>query len=233
VRTAVYVDGFNLYYGVAKPLDCKWVDLEAYFERHFQNDDVRAIKFYEAIVLGNQGARQKSYLKALESSPKIAVKLGTMKEKRRSCRVGECTHSGARSYLDYEEKHTDVSIAIDIVDDTHLAAYDKIVVVTADTDLLPAIQLAKERRPQQKIALCVPALDKKRIFGAKELAVASDSFTRINVELFLQCQFEEKFVDSQGVTHTRPKDWRKAPLTAAREWRQANRGRWINKLPNW
>ena len=165
--------------------------------------------------------------------PKLRVVLGEMKKKERKCYVPACTYAGLRTYPYHEEKHTDVSIAITMIEDTHRASYDKMILVTADTDLLPAVRLAKHIRPQQEIVLCMPALDKKRIFGAKPMAVIADSFTRADAELFVKCQFDENVTDANGVTHTRPAAWREAPATAVQTWRKANSDRWLPNLPNW
>ncbi|MBI5707069.1 MAG: NYN domain-containing protein [Armatimonadetes bacterium] len=231
MATAVYIDGFNLYYGLAKPLGCKWVDLQQHFERQFPQDDILFIGFYEALVTGPNRANQEAYLDALQTKPKVRVVLGEMKPKRRECRVAGCDYKGPRDYPGFEEKHTDVSIAIAIVDDTHRGLYDKLIVVTGDTDIVPAIALAKKRRPEQQIVTCIPALDKERILGAKPLVDVSDRYTRVDAGLFPHCQFPTSFLDTTGVKHTRPNSWRQAPGDAVQKWISAHRDRWLTKMP--
>ncbi|MBL1150149.1 MAG: NYN domain-containing protein [Armatimonadetes bacterium] len=233
MATAVYVDGFNLYYGLARPLDCKWVDLQAFFELQFSRDDVRVINFYEALVAGPARHNQQAYISALESRPKIRIVLGEMKQKPKICRVASCTHLGERKYLDYEEKHTDVSIAISMVDDTHSGAFERLVLVTADTDLEPAVRLVRQIRPEQDVVLCMPALDRRRIFAAKNMAILAGRFIRTDAELFLKCQMPSVFTDSSGRSHVRPGAWREAPLSAAKDWKARNPDRWLAKMPNW
>lgn len=233
MTAAVYIDGLNLYYGVAKPLDCKWVDLQKFLEAHFPNDDIRRIYFFEAMVSGPHRAHQAAYMAALETLPKVQVVLGEMKNKKRRCGVASCTYSGDRTWPGHEEKHTDVSIAITMVDDTHRAAYEKLILVTADTDLKPAVAMARSVRPQQKITLCIPGLEKGRIWGSKEVGVLAGKATRLDAELFVKSQFLPNFVDPNGTTHSRPALWRTAPTTAVSDWRAKHPGQWLQALPAW
>ena len=51
MRTFVYVDGFNLYYGVLKGTSWKWQNLVVLFERILRQDhDILAIKYFAARV---------------------------------------------------------------------------------------------------------------------------------------------------------------------------------------
>ena len=45
---------------------------------------------------------------------------------------------------DYKEKGVDVKMAIDILDKAHKNEYDTVVIISSDTDLIPAIVRAKE-----------------------------------------------------------------------------------------
>ena len=40
-RSNIYVDGFNLYYGVLRATPHKWLDLERYFRLLRQADDIQ------------------------------------------------------------------------------------------------------------------------------------------------------------------------------------------------
>ena len=53
MRTVVYVDGFNLYYGALKGTSWKWLDLVVLFEKVLQpHHDILAIKYFTARVSG-------------------------------------------------------------------------------------------------------------------------------------------------------------------------------------
>ena len=72
MRTFVYVDGFNLYYGCLKRSRWKWLDLVALFERVLQpHHEIAAVKYFTARVSGTPGdpstpQRQDVYLRALK-----------------------------------------------------------------------------------------------------------------------------------------------------------------------
>ena len=51
MRTYVYVDGFNLYYGALKNTPYKWLDLRALFARILRpQNEIERIKYYTARV---------------------------------------------------------------------------------------------------------------------------------------------------------------------------------------
>lgn len=233
MKTAVYIDGFNLYYGVARPLDCRWVNIQDAFERQFVGDQIVRIKFFEAMISGPSRLDQQAYVDALQTLSKVEVILGEMKKKRRQCKVRNCSHAAPRFWEEHEEKHTDVSIAISIVDDVYRGTYDKIILVTADTDLVPALRMAKLIRPQQHVTLCIPALDKDRINGAKSLAQYADRTTRVDSEAFLKAQFPARFVGTEGQIHEKPSQWRVAPLNAVTIYKQNNGRRYLHQMPPW
>lgn len=49
MRTIVYVDGFNLYYGAVKNTPYRWLDLKALFGRLLEpRNRIIAVKYYTA-----------------------------------------------------------------------------------------------------------------------------------------------------------------------------------------
>ena len=71
IRTYIYVDGFNLYYGAVKNTPYKWLNLKALFRYLLKpQHDIRAIKYFTALVSGkidpDQLLRQKAFLRAIQ-----------------------------------------------------------------------------------------------------------------------------------------------------------------------
>jgi hypothetical protein len=72
-RTCVYVDGFNLYYGLLKRTPYKWLDLKSLFTTVLPSDcALQTIKYYTAIVKARRNdpqapIRQIAYLNALQA----------------------------------------------------------------------------------------------------------------------------------------------------------------------
>lgn len=73
MRTVVYVDGYNLYYGLLRKTTLKWLDLFALFRDHVLGPEAELIqvRYYTAPVLGRMcdspesPRRQRRYLQAL------------------------------------------------------------------------------------------------------------------------------------------------------------------------
>ena len=81
VRTRVYVDGFNLYYGALKGTPFKWLDpvrlAALLLPREYAIDRLR---YFTARVSGKLDsrapARQQNYLKALSTLPEVDIHYG-------------------------------------------------------------------------------------------------------------------------------------------------------------
>ena len=81
-RTRVYIDGYNLYYGLLKGTPWKWLDLEL-FSKGLLNPDheIVSIDYFTAPVKTHPHDpaaldRQKIYLQALSKNPLIKTVLG-------------------------------------------------------------------------------------------------------------------------------------------------------------
>lgn len=83
MRTAVYIDGFNLYYAALKETPFKWLDIAAFCRAVLpDNADIAQIKYFTAKVSNrsqgdNKAGKQSIYLKALRAhSPELEVIYG-------------------------------------------------------------------------------------------------------------------------------------------------------------
>ena len=163
MRTFVYVDGFNLYYGALKETACKWLDLFALSEKILQpHHDILAIKYFTARVSGtptdqSKPQRQDVYLRALRHyrtqvevyfghflSHKVRAPLARPVENRRTAEV-----------IRTEEKGSDVNLAVHLLNDGWLDAYDCAVVVSNDSDIAEAMRLVKHHH-DKRIGLVTP-----------------------------------------------------------------------------
>ncbi len=77
MRVAVYIDGFNLYYGVLRHSNYKWLDLQKFAESLLepeQDEQLEILKYFTARVDGTANRRQEIYFRALRHScPKIEI----------------------------------------------------------------------------------------------------------------------------------------------------------------
>ncbi len=163
MRTFVYVDGFNLYYGALKGTPFKWLDLVALFEKILQpHHDILTVKYFTARVPGtpadqSKPQRQDVYLRALRGyRPEVEVYFGHFLSHRVHAPLAHPV--GNRRSADVirtEEKGSDVNLAVHLLNDGWLDAYDCAVVVSNDSDIAEAMRLVKEHRGKQ-IGLMTP-----------------------------------------------------------------------------
>jgi hypothetical protein len=94
------------------------------------------------------------------------------KRKPRTCKLSaEHAAKLGRSHIRYrthEEKETDVKIALDMINSAHRNQFDKCILVSGDSDLLPAIKMMLAEFPDKPITLLAPPF--QHVLEARELA---------------------------------------------------------------
>lgn len=206
-KSIIYVDGFNLYYGVVRGTPHKWLDLERLFVRLRQSDEVQKIKYFTARVReGQKRQRQENYLRALATRPLIEIIEGKFKLKEVACTHPSCTYRGRRIFKCPEEKRTDVNIALHLLDDASEGLCDTQVIVSGDSDLVPAVEMVKLRYPTQRVIVYVPARDKVR-GAATELRSIADRDRTLPRELVGRSQLPAEVRTSGGTVIRRPEHW--------------------------
>jgi uncharacterized LabA/DUF88 family protein len=154
-RTAVFIDGFNFYHGLRDRHDRKylWLDLAGMAERLLPAGDTLAgVHYFTAAVRPDTVAseNQRVYLDVLAELGGITVTFGRYREKQVTCR--DC----AASWLTHEEKETDVNIAVALLAGVARDDFDTAVVVSADSDLCPAIRAVGELAPAKRVVVVFP-----------------------------------------------------------------------------
>lgn len=205
-RTMIYVDGFNFYYGAVRGTSYKWLDLEKCFLRLRPGDDIRRIWYFTALVDGPRSFRQQPYLRALATRPLVQVILGKFKLKQVKCVVQGCSYSGSRIFDVPEEKRTDVNIALQLLDDANHDRADQFVVVSGDSDLVPALEMIKAQWPKERLVVYVPSRHPLR-GAAVELRSAADKHRTFPQALLKVCQFPPVLPDGRGGFIHKPVEW--------------------------
>lgn len=202
----MYIDGFNLYYGSLKGTMFKWLDLERMFERLRPDDDIQVIRYFTALVDGGAQVRQKRFLAAIDTLPKVEVQFGRFKQKRFRCQVQACSYEGSRFYTGQEEKRTDVAIGVQLVDDAHRDLADRFVLVSGDSDLVPAVRTLKARFPEKQVIVYVPSRDQVR-GAATELRGEADKHRTLPMALVKRSQLPPRVADGHGGWIEKPVEW--------------------------
>jgi len=205
-RSIIYIDGFNLYYGCLRASGLKWLDLERMFTRLRPHDDIQSIQYFTAMIDGPRRANQSRYLQALMTSSKIQITLGKFKTKQARCRVRKCEFAGSRMFDKPEEKRTDVNIALAMVDDAHHDRADRLVLVSGDSDLVPAVHLIKANSPEKQVIVYVPSRDPAR-GAATELRSSADKDRTLPLRLLRISQYPVEIPDGRGGVIAKPPNW--------------------------
>lgn len=141
-KVIVYIDGFNFYYGLKTSPWKKyyWIDVVKLMESFLHPDqELVAVKYFSARPTDvGKRKRQDAFFQANKENPKFKLILGKYLKKQIEC--FKC-HNVIRTY---EEKESDVRIATQIVADAFKHNCDIAIIVSADSDMIPAVELAKE-----------------------------------------------------------------------------------------
>jgi len=103
---------------------------------------------YATWIPGSVG-RHREYIAALRHVGVRCV-IGHFKEKHRKC------NSCGATWIGHEEKETDVAIAVKLVADAFTTEYDRALIISADSDLGPAIKTVQAQFPEKSIDVIAP-----------------------------------------------------------------------------
>jgi uncharacterized LabA/DUF88 family protein len=153
-RVYVYIDGFNLYHAIdALGLPhLKWLDLWSLSEKLVRDSEqVSVVKYFSAYATWREHSYRKHerYVAALEFSGVVPI-MGRFKEKPMRCKA--CGHC----YKSHEEKETDVYIGAHLVADALRDRFDRAMIISADTDLIAAVLLARSEATEKQIDIVAP-----------------------------------------------------------------------------
>lgn len=161
MKTIIYIDGFNLYYGCLKGnTDCKWLNLEALFSKILQShNDIVEIKYFTARIKptpNRANVRQRIYLRALEAyCPLVSFHYGYYSQ--HNVRMANANPPpNTVEVIKREEKGSDVNLSIHLLNDAWLNKFDCAIVVTNDSDMKEAMRLVREHHPNKIIGLITP-----------------------------------------------------------------------------
>jgi uncharacterized LabA/DUF88 family protein len=205
-RSIVYVDGFNLYYGAVSGTPYKWLNLQKYFELIRTHDDIQVIRYFTALIDGSHRVHQETYLEAVATLPKVEVVLGRYKHNEVTCRVAGCSYRKNRVFRKPEEKQTDVNIALWMLDDAYQGLTDRMILVSGDSDLVPAINMVKARFPAIDIVVYVPNSNPSR-GAAVELRTAADKARNLPLVELKHAQFPQVVRGRGNKIIQKPSGW--------------------------
>ena len=150
MKTMVYVDGFNLYYGAVKRTPYKWLNILALCNFLLPKNQIIGIKYFTALVTArpndpDQPNRQQLYLRALRTIPNLDIIYGHFLEHVISMPLANPVPGGQKRarVIKTEEKGSDVNIASHLINDGHKGRYDAAILISNDSDLSEPIKIVR------------------------------------------------------------------------------------------
>ena len=219
MRTAVYVDGFNLYYSILRKTNLKWLDLVALFRDHVlgANSQLVEVRYYTAPILARMSddpksvQRQRIYLQALRRmypdqlkivEGRIAV---TTPFQRLVKPIPNAPDVLRVQVYDFNEKKTDVSLASDLLAGAWTGAFDQAVICSNDTDLDPALATLRKHHPQLRLGIVAPVKGSDSRYIAADLKKHADWSKTLSLVHIANAQLPERIPAS---SLCRPETWK-------------------------
>ncbi len=207
IRTNVYVDGFNLYYGCVKGTPYKWLNIAELcrlsLPSHYQ---IHRIRYFTALVQPrpndpHQDVRQQTFIRALQTLPNLFVHYGAFLQSDVRMHLVNPPAKGPTTTLvaKTEEKGSDVNLATYLLMDAYEHDFEAAVVVTDDSDLAEPIRIVRQRLRHHVTVLSPRG-------KSRTLSQVATRFRRIDVAHLAASQFPQTLTDAHGII-TKPATW--------------------------
>jgi uncharacterized LabA/DUF88 family protein len=205
MRTYIYVDGFNLYYGAVRNTAYKWLDIYKMCQVLLPKNQIGRIKYFTARIKPrptdpHQPHRQNSYLRALSTIPNLEIIYGSfLTSTPTMIEVGSNPPRRVKVYKT-EEKGSDVNIAAHMINDGHKGLYNVAVLVTNDSDLVEPMRIIRH-----ELGLQVGVLN-PHSKPSRELQQNATFMKPIRTGVLASCQFPGVLQDASGIIQ-KPASW--------------------------
>lgn len=207
MKTIVYVDGFNLYYGALKGTPFKWLDLLKMSQLLLPRHKIIGIKYFTALVSSRpddptKTVRQQVYLRALRTLPGVEIILGHFLSHPVRMRLANDPPAGPAYALVWktEEKGSDVNLATHLLTDAFRGRFESAVIVSNDSDLVEPIRVVTG-----ELGMRVGVLNPQR-HPSKMLAKHATFFKPIRTGVLRASQFADTLEDGVGRI-VKPNNW--------------------------
>lgn len=174
MKTAVYIDGYNLYYGRLRHTEFKWLDVVELAKLIIatQNPDatIEAVKYFTAPALARFATHgqdsviaQERYHRALKSRNATLELIYGKHSIDESGTLLPSYETGApfdkskrHRVWKLEEKKTDVNIAIEMYRDAIRGNFQQLVIFSNDSDVEPVLNAIRQDCPSMVIGVVTP-----------------------------------------------------------------------------
>jgi uncharacterized LabA/DUF88 family protein len=207
MKTNVYVDGFNLYYGCIRHTPYRWLNLAELCRLMLPRNCINQIKYFTSLVSArphdpDQPTRQQTYLRALRTIPNLTIALGSFLTHKVRLPLADppSDQRELARVIQTKEKGSDVNLATHLLFDAFRNAYDVAAIVSNDSDLLEPIRIVKD-----EFGKAVGILNPHH-HPSLELRQHATFIKRIRKGILAQSQFPPALRDAHGTFH-KPARW--------------------------
>ncbi|MFQ6112378.1 MAG: NYN domain-containing protein [Nitrospinota bacterium] len=179
----------------------KWIDLYRLASIFINSTQEKLTRVYYfsayASWLREPQKRHRRYVAALQARGVTPV-MGYFKE-----RLEECKKCGHR-WIGHVEKETDVRIASHLIRGVCRSEFDRVLMISADSDLVPAIEMARSIAPEIPITLVLPP---GRRNHADSLRKVASSTCHIKINHLERSLLPDKIITVSGKRIVRPPEY--------------------------
>lgn len=154
MKTAFIIDGFNFYHSIEKlPKFTRWIDYKKLCSILLdQGDECISITYCTAIATYRKNDSITRHINFIEACKINGIKIIEGKFKKKIWKCKKCHKDNDH----HEEKRTDVNVALTAYRIAAKGLADKVIIVSGDTDMIPAIQAIKADFPNVQIGIATP-----------------------------------------------------------------------------
>ena len=207
MKTNVYVDGFNLYYGCIKGTPYRWLDLAKLCALLLPSHDINRIRYFTALLDARpddpqQPLRQQIYLRALQTIPNLSIHYGHFLSNVIRMPLAHPLPNGPRTVevVKTEEKGSDVNLATYLLVDAFNKDCEVAAIISNDSDLKSPIEFVRSQLGI-RVAILNPHQNRSRA-----LYDVTDAYKPIRKGPLGASQFPATLTDAPGVI-TKPAIW--------------------------
>lgn len=217
-RVAVYIDGFNLYHAIKdlqKP-HLKWLNVRRLADLLIKqkSQKIEFVRYFSAY--GNHFSntnqvhrltRHRDYVKALEAKG-VDPHMGNFAKRDMHYSSAGGSYYRAK-WRRYEEKQTDVGIAVHLINDAHKDRFDRALIVSLDTDMLPAFKIMQSEFPDKPV-ICVAPPSRAHHRDIQNIGIGLANIKASQLEKAL---FGARVMSDGAIVARRPKAYDPPPLS--------------------
>ena len=151
MKTNVYIDGFNLFYGALKDSPHRWLNIASLAQKLAPKGQIVRVRYFTARISSRPGhphapLRQQSYLRALATLPGVSLHFGHFLITQPFMPLANPPATGPKTVkvIKTEEKGSDVNLATYLLVDAFTGDFDQAIVVSNDSDLCEPIRIVRD-----------------------------------------------------------------------------------------